>query len=43
MLLRQLPAVDRQSQVSGWIRQLGIRDRWAGLEKDWVGRLIAAG
>jgi hypothetical protein len=31
-----------QSQVLGWIRSLGIHDRWAGLEKDWVGRLMAA-
>jgi hypothetical protein len=26
----------------GWIRQLAIHDRWAGLKKGWVGRLIAA-
>lgn len=40
--LQQLPAVEDASQVPGWIHQLGVANRLAGLDKPWATGLVAA-
>lgn len=38
---QQVPAAEEVSQIPPWIHQLGIHERWRGLEKSWVSELIA--